>query len=168
MTMRKPIHGVCALGCVALLFGVATALAAPARIDQGFGGGGIARTPLPPAYDVQPFDEVVATGDGGVVTRSGSYGDVEVRHYRANGTVVGTETLKEADFQRPEAATGDGGGFSGDASWPRTLKNTSEPHRSETRWARIYVQYQSGHFAAITNEFSIPEISKIGMRRPMP
>jgi uncharacterized delta-60 repeat protein len=109
MRTRGLIRVVCALSGVTLLLGVATAFAAPARIDRGFGSGGIARTPLPPAYEVQPFEEIVATGDSGVVTRSGSYGDVEVRHYRADGTVIGTEKLKEAELQPTEVVTANGG-----------------------------------------------------------
>lgn len=111
VTGRLGLGWVCA--CVALLLGVAAALAAPPRIDQSFGADGIASTSFPPQAVIEPFREIAATPDGGVTTRSSFYSSTELRHYGADGSLVNAEPeLKngaEIELQPPEAATPEGG-----------------------------------------------------------
>jgi uncharacterized delta-60 repeat protein len=93
-------------GALAVLVAPALAMAAaPVRIDPGFGAGGIARTPLPPSYQVEGFDSVAAGVNGGV-TVSGSD---ETFAYDAHGAPIGGEKSVMLGSVRSEAATADGG-----------------------------------------------------------
>jgi uncharacterized delta-60 repeat protein len=129
MTMRQRIRlaGGLALVLVPSLM-APRALAAPAHLDPGFGSGGIARTPLPPTVFVKGLDEIAeiaATADGDVVARSGGYPE-EVRHYGADGALIGTETHKGVvELRPPEAATADGG---------RLVGRSGEGKRAVTRY----------------------------------
>ncbi len=110
-TGRISLGWLCA--CAALVLGVGTALASPPSIDDGFGVEGIVSTSFPPEADVEPFREIMATSDGGVVTRSSYYDSTEVRHYGPDGSLVKAEPEVEigSDIQleRPEAPTPEGG-----------------------------------------------------------
>jgi uncharacterized delta-60 repeat protein len=110
MTMRQRLSWGLALVLVPTLM-APMALAAPVRIDRGFGSHGIARTPLPPAHDPEPWTEVAATSDGGALTRAGyDFADsFEVAHYGPEGALLATEMPKETVLQPPEAVAADGG-----------------------------------------------------------
>jgi uncharacterized delta-60 repeat protein len=112
MTMRRRIW--VAWGVVAaLLLGTATASAATARIDPGFGEGGIARTAFPPQVEVESFRELAVAPDGGAITRSSFYESTEIRHYGPDGALGAVESHvkngEEVEIEKAEAATPDGG-----------------------------------------------------------
>jgi uncharacterized delta-60 repeat protein len=113
MRVMKRIGVGLVLVCVALAFGVAAALARPVRVDPGFGVDGIARTAFPPQVEVEPFREIAAAPDGGVVTRSSYYEGTEFRHYGPDGALGKVEAdVKNGDqleLQPPEAAIPEGG-----------------------------------------------------------
>lgn len=89
---------------------VPSSFAAQVRLDPGFGSGGIARTPLPPAFDTEVFKEVAAAPDGGVLARAGFFSSGDVDRYGPDGALLGEETRKEAVvLQPPEAKAADGG-----------------------------------------------------------
>ena len=110
-TGRISLGWLCAF--VALALGVGTALASPPSIDDGFGVEGVVSTSFPPEADIEPFREMVAASDGGVVTRSSYYGSTEVRHYGPDGSLVKAEPELEngGEFRlhTPEAPTPEGG-----------------------------------------------------------
>ncbi|MGD9736988.1 MAG: hypothetical protein AB7V58_15500 [Solirubrobacterales bacterium] len=97
-----------ALALVPVLL-VPEALAAPVRLDPDFGAGGIARTPLPPAYDNEPFKEIAAVPGGGVIARVGYFSSGDINRYGPDGSLLGEETREEAVvLQPPEAVTAEG------------------------------------------------------------
>ncbi|HEY0277654.1 MAG TPA: hypothetical protein VGC32_05255 [Solirubrobacterales bacterium] len=110
-TGRISLGWLCA--CAALVLGVAAALASPPRIDGGFGVDGIASTSFPPEADIEPFEEISAAPDGGVITRSGYYSSTELRHYGPDGSLVKAEPElkngREIALRPPEAPTPEGG-----------------------------------------------------------
>jgi len=81
----------------------------PFRLDPDFGVGGIARTPLPPAYDNEPFKEIAAVPGGGVLARVGYFSSGDINRYGPDGALLGEETREEAVvLQPPEAVTVEG------------------------------------------------------------
>jgi uncharacterized delta-60 repeat protein len=109
--MRKRIRLTCglALALVAIVM-VPRSLAAQVRFDPGFGRGGIARTPLPPAFDTELFKEVAAAPDGGVLARAGFFSSGDVDRFGPDGALLAEETRKEVVvLQPPETAVADGG-----------------------------------------------------------
>ena len=72
MTMRQKIWLTCGLALVLMATVMVPRSLAQVRLDPGFGSGGIARTPLPPAFDTEVFKEVAAAPDGGVLARAGT------------------------------------------------------------------------------------------------
>jgi uncharacterized delta-60 repeat protein len=102
-----------ACACTALVIGAGGALASPPRIDDGFGAGGIASTSFAPEVETEPFREILATPDGGVIARSSYYSSTELRHYGPDGSLVKAEPElkngREIQLRPPEAATPEGG-----------------------------------------------------------
>jgi uncharacterized delta-60 repeat protein len=80
------------------------ALAGQVRLDPSFGSQGIARTPLPPAYDSERFDEVTVAADGDVLTRVGGFFSIDLDHFGPDGAFVGEETREEVAPLRPPSA----------------------------------------------------------------
>src|ERR1700761_1507233 len=111
VTGRISLGWACA--CAALALGVGAALAAPPRLDGSFGVDGIVSTSFPPQAVVEPFREIAATTDGGVITRSSYYEGTELRHYGADGSLVKAEPEvkngRQVQIQPPESATPEGG-----------------------------------------------------------
>lgn len=109
--MRQRLRLTCGLALVLMAtVMVPRSLAAQVRLDPGFGSGGIARTPLPPAFDTEVFKEVAAAPDGGVLARAGFFSSGDVARYGPDGALLGEETRKEAVVLRPpEAMTANGG-----------------------------------------------------------
>lgn len=110
-TRQISLGGLCA--CVALVLGVGAALASPPRIDGGFGVDGIASISLPPEADIEPFREIAATPDGGVIARSNYYRSTELRHYGPDGSLVKAEPElkngRQIQLRPPEAPIPEGG-----------------------------------------------------------
>jgi uncharacterized delta-60 repeat protein len=107
--VRRSIGLTGVIAGVLLVLGVGNVAAGPVRIDAGFGEGGIARTSLPPHYEVEGFGEVVARGNGGVTVAAG-YSLRKQLSFDASGVLTGTAEGDEgAALQPTEAATADGG-----------------------------------------------------------
>jgi uncharacterized delta-60 repeat protein len=110
MTMRQRTRLTCGLALVLMAtVMVPGSLAAQVRLDPGFGKGGIARTPLPPAFDTELFKEVAAAPDGGVLARAGFFSSGEVDRFGPDGALLAEEMREEAVvLQPPETTAADG------------------------------------------------------------
>jgi uncharacterized delta-60 repeat protein len=114
MTIRQRIWVTWAIGLAAVYALLASAaMAAPPRVDRGFGLDGVASTTFAPQADIEPFREIASTSEGGVITRSSYYGGTEIRHYGPDGTLADVESNvedgEEIEIERAEATTPEGG-----------------------------------------------------------
>ena len=100
---------VCAVACLgaATAAGAPTPRSAPLRVDRSFGSGGIARTELPPSYEVEPFVAVSATADGGALAKAGRFVSSKYHRYRADGSLESSYEIDGAEA-RPEAEEANG------------------------------------------------------------